>query len=395
MKFAEAGAPTSDHELKASHMKFLLLPRQHLIAGQDFLVSSMAAQCGLSLLLKPQEKYSLPSTRPELVVSINPHEACDADALQAMFNSVPIVVHLHHQLEYLEGAKRSDAIRALSFASAIIVPAKFLKKKVKALFPHIPVHVVPNGVSERLFTPASSEERAIFRGRNGISPTQRLAGIIGPMTEAKGLQVIRSICSKIDETDVALFIQYPDWQAVTEKVGASHRQIAGELKARSPSRIVLWPDRTPRLAPRPVRYLDVLIAPSLSEVQPLTALEALVSGVPIIATRSTPFYEELLEAGAKYRWCRTIPLPKRFKEGAREMSELVLTEEESETIANNIIGVLRDHQPVGERENQRMSRKMTRLGFVEAAMCRAFGEIYADAMLGYSPGATEIRTSST
>jgi hypothetical protein len=77
------------------------------------------------------------------------------------------------------------------------------------------------------------------------------------------------------------------------------------------------------------------------------------------------------------------------------MSDLVLTEEESETIANNIIGVLRDHQPVGERENQRMSRKMTRLGFVEAAMCRAFGEIYADAMLGYSPGATEIRTSST
>ena len=55
-EFAEAGAPTSDHELKASHMKLLLLPRQHLIAGQDFLVSSMVAQCGLSLLLKPQEK---------------------------------------------------------------------------------------------------------------------------------------------------------------------------------------------------------------------------------------------------------------------------------------------------------------------------------------------------
>jgi glycosyltransferase involved in cell wall biosynthesis len=376
-------------------MKLLLLPRQHLMAGQDFLVSSMVAQCGLSLLLKPKDRYSLPSTRPELVVSINPHEACDADALQAMFNLVPIVVHLHHQLEYLEGAKRSDAIRSLSFASAIVVPARFLRKKVKALFPHIPVHVVPNGVPGRLFCPASPEERAVFRSRNGISPRQLLAGIIGPMTEAKGLQVIKSICSKTDDEDFTLFIQYPDWQAVTEKVGASHGQIACELQARSPAKIVLWPDGTPRLAPRPVRYLDVLIAPSLSEVQPLTTLEALLSGVPIIATKSTPFYEELLEAGAKYRWCRTIPLPKRFKDGSRELSKLTLTEEESQTIANNIIGVLRDHQPVGDREQQRMSRKMTRLGFVETAMCRAFDEIYAEAMLGFRSGSAEIRTSST
>lgn len=376
-------------------MKLLLLPRQSLFAGQDFLVSSMVAQCGLSLLLKPQDSYSLPSTRPDLVVSINPHEACDADALQAMFNSVPIVVHLHHQLEYLEGAKRSDAIRALSFASAIVVPARFLRRKVQALFPHIPVHVVPNGVPERLFSPASPEERAAFRERNGISQAKLLVGIIGPMTEAKGLQVIKSICARIHDEDVALFIQYPDWQAVTDKVGASHRQNASELKTRSPSKIVLWPDSTPRLAPRPVRYLDLLIAPSLSEVQPLTALEALVSGVPIIATRSTPFYGELLEAGAKYRWCRTIPLPKRFKDGSREMSKLNLTEAESETIANNIIGVLRDHQPVSDRERQRMSRKMTRLGFVDTAMCRAFGEIYAESMLGFRPGSTEIRTSST
>jgi glycosyltransferase involved in cell wall biosynthesis len=376
-------------------MKLLLLPRQYLTAGQDFLVSSMVAQCGLSLLLKPQDRYSLPSTRPELVVSINPHEACDTDALQAMFNSVPIVVHLHHQLEYLEGAKRSNAVRSLSFASAIVVPAKFLRKKVKALFPHIPVHVVPNGVPGRLFCPASPEERAVFRGRNGISRTQRLVGIVGPMTEAKGLQIIKRICSKIADEDFALFIQYPDWQAVTESVGTTYRQIACELKARSPAKIVLWPDSTPRLAPRPIRYLDALIAPSLSEVQPLTALEALISGVPIVATKSTPFYDELLEAGAKYRWCRTVPLPKRFKEGSREVSKLTLMEEEAETIANNIIGVLRDHQSLGDREQQRMSRKMTRLGFVETAMCRAFGEIYAEAMLGFRPGASEISTLST
>jgi glycosyltransferase involved in cell wall biosynthesis len=388
---------TSDHELKVEpyFMKLLLLPRQYVVAGQDFLVASMATQCGLSLLLKPEGRYSIPSTRPDLVVSINPQERCDADFLQAMFNSVPIVVHLHHQLEYLDGAKRSDAIRSLSFASAIVVPARFLRRKVQALFPHIPVHVVPNGVPERLFYPASPEERSAFRVQNGISPTQLLVGIVGPMTEAKGLQVIKSICSGIDDQDFALFIQYPDWQAITEDVGASYRRIASELKARSPAKIVLWPDSMPRFAPRPVRYLDVLIAPSLSEVQPLTTLEALVSGVPIIATRSTPFYEELLEAGVRYRWCRTIPLPKRFKEGSKELSRLNLTEEEAGMIAKNIIGVLGNHQPISDRARQTMARKMKKLGFSETVMCESFREIHAEAMAGFRPGSTEIRMLST
>ena len=376
-------------------MKLLLLPRQYLLAGQDFLVSSMVTQCGLSLLLKPEGRYSIPATRPELVVSINPHERCDADCLQTMFNSVPIVVHLHHQLEYLDGARRSDAIRSLSFASAIVVPAKFLRRKVKALFPHIPVHVVPNGVPEKLFYPASPEERSAFRAQSGISETQLLVGIVGPMTEAKGLQVIKSICSGINDEDVALFIQYPDWQAITEDVGASYRQIARELKARSPAKIVLWPDSTPRLAPRPIRHLDVLIAPSLSEVQPLTTLEALVSGVPIIATRSTPFYEELLEAGVRYRWCRTIPLPKRFKEGSKEMSRLNLTEEEAGMIAKNMIGVLGNHQPISDRARQTMTRKMKKLGFSETVMCDSFRDIYAEAIVRFRSGSTEIRTLST
>jgi len=376
-------------------MKLLLLPRQYLIAGQDFLVSSMVTQCGLSLLLKPEDRYSIPTTRPELVVSVNPQERCDADFLQAMFNSVPIVVHLHHQLEYLEGAKRSDAIRSLSFASAIIVPAQFLRRKVKALFPHIPVHVVPNGVPEKLFYPATPEERSAFRVQNGISGTPLLVGIVGPMTEAKGLQVIRNMCSRMDDQDFALFIQYPDWQAITDGVGASYRQIASELKARSPAKIVVWPDSMPRFAPRPVRYLDVLIAPSLSEVQPLTTLESLVSGVPVIATRSTPFYEELLEAGVRYRWCRTIPLPKRFREGSREVSQLDLTEEEAGAIAKNIIGVLGNHQPISDRARQTMIRKMKKLGFSESVMCDSFREIYDDTLVRFRPGSTEIRTLST
>jgi hypothetical protein len=96
-------------------MKRLLLAKQDLMAGHDFLVASMHEHCNLSLLLKRDERYSLPSARPELVVSINPLECCDADFLQAVFNSAPVVVQLHNQLEYLDDERRNNAIRSLSF----------------------------------------------------------------------------------------------------------------------------------------------------------------------------------------------------------------------------------------------------------------------------------------
>jgi len=120
-----------------------------------------------------------------------------------------------------------------------------------------------------------------------------------------------------------------------------------------------------------------------------------MSGVPIVATRSTPFYEEVLEAGLKYRWCRTIPLPKRFREGSREVGQLTLTAEEAELIAKNIVGVLRDNPPISERARQALARKMIKLGFVETAMCRSFREIYAEAIRRFRPGSTEILTSWT
>jgi glycosyltransferase involved in cell wall biosynthesis len=288
------------------------------MVGQDFLVASMNTRCDLSVLSKPGERYTVPSIPPELVVSINPHETCDADFLQAVFNSAPIVVHLHNQLEYLEGTQRNNAIRSLSLASAIVVPAQFLSRAVKVLFPHLPVHVVPNGVPEKLFFPASSDERSAFRKMHRIPTKRFLAGFVGPLTEAKGLQVIKAICEKIGKEDFSLFVQYPDWQAITEAVGTSYREIASEMKTRNPAKITVWPDQTPRFPSRPIRNFDVLIAPSLSEVQPVTAIEALLSGVPIIATRATPFYDELLEAGVNYLWCRTIPLPRRFNDGALE-----------------------------------------------------------------------------
>jgi len=375
-------------------MRHLLLPKQLLVVGQDFLVASMSQYCNLRQLTNLSERYSWPSAPPELIVSINPHERCDADFLQAVFGSAAIVVHLHNQLQYLEGQQRSNAMRSLSFASCIIVPSNFLSSAVQKLFPQIPVHVVPNGVPQRLFYPASEEECVEFRAEHRLPRKKLLVGFIGALTDAKGLQVVRSICSKMSAREFTLLLQYPAW-SVSRGIGDLYGRIATDLKARNPSDILLWPDISPRTAPRPVRYLDVLISPSLSEVQPLTVLEALMSGVPTIATKATPFYDELVDSGVKYVWCRTIPLPARFKEGSLERSKLTLTDEEAGTIADDIIGVLGDHQQIGPRDHETMPLKIKELGFTEDAMCSSFSKIYDQAVLSFGQGTRELRPAPT
>jgi len=74
---------------------------------------------------------------------------------------------------------------------------------------------------------------------------------------------------------------------------------------------------------------------------------------------------------------------------------LTLSGEEAESIAKNIVGVLRDNPPISERERQVLARKMIKLGFVETAMCRSFRDVYAEAIRRFRPGSAEIRTSRT
>jgi len=74
---------------------------------------------------------------------------------------------------------------------------------------------------------------------------------------------------------------------------------------------------------------------------------------------------------------------------------LNLTEEEAGMIAKNMIGVLGNHQPISDRARQTMVRKMKKLGFSENAMCDSFRDIYAEAIVRFRPGSTEIRTLST
>jgi glycosyltransferase involved in cell wall biosynthesis len=316
---------------------------------------------------------------------MNPQEKCDARFLRLARAASPTVVHLHYQWDYLSKEQQENVRDAVSGASALIVPTKFMLDKMRVLFPETSVFQVLNGISDRLFSNQSKRSRDRFKEERGIPKRANLVGFVGPLENSKGLQILEMICKKVENEQFYLFIQYPDWQAIRDSdVRDRYEQTASRLKSYCPEKIVIWPDRAPRRDDRPICSFDCLLLPSLSEVQPLTMIEAITSGVHVLATRSTPFYGELEGWGVGYVWCRTVPLPERFHEGACERNALSLTPLEADRLSDDFIGVIRDTLVYSEAARRSISTTMMSAGFSEAAMCNAFRSIYAAAELAYS-----------
>ena len=141
------------------------------------------------------------------------------------------------------------------------------------------ITVVHQFVDADTFFPADDEGRRASRAAIGIDPSMALVGSVGSVFREKGLQDLVAA-----------------WPAVVAAVAHAHLVIVGDgppafvrelrtaLEAQRVPRHVTWLGRRDDV-PRIMRALDVLALPSHDEAAPAVALEAMASGVPVVATR--------------------------------------------------------------------------------------------------------------
>lgn len=148
------------------------------------------------------------------------------------------------------------------------------------------LHVVPNGVDVRRFAPRPDDGR--LRGQWGVPRSAQLLGVVARLNRQKGHEVL--IDAMVD-----VWLAVPDAYLVIVGTG----ELDGDLRAQAErvgadGRIVFAGHSTEPEAV--MNALDVAVLPSLFEGMPLTAIEALAAGVPIVATAvgGTP---EVLEDG--------------------------------------------------------------------------------------------------
>ncbi|SEG69558.1 Glycosyltransferase involved in cell wall bisynthesis [Thermomonospora echinospora] len=146
------------------------------------------------------------------------------------------------------------------------------------------LRIVRNGVDLTRFRPAGAEEKAQARARLGIDPDARLAVCVGRVTRQKGQDVllkawplVRAGCPR----------------AELAVVGSGDRLARARRQAGAGVRFTYEVDD-----PRPwYAASDVVVVPSRWEGLPFTALEAMATGRPVVAS-DIPGLSELVAPGA-------------------------------------------------------------------------------------------------
>ncbi len=139
----------------------------------------------------------------------------------------------------------------------------------------VPTTLLPNGVDAQRFAPAGSDERASLRSGLGLSPDEPIALFAGRLERRKGLDILLAAWAELLRRGRAprLLIAGPGEVAPWAREAAAHG-VEG--------RVTFLGGRAD-LADL-YRVADLFVFPSRSEGCPNAVLEAMASGLPVVAT---------------------------------------------------------------------------------------------------------------
>lgn len=172
--------------------------------------------------------------------------------------------------------RRADAVVALSSREADVLAARFGASRGKFT-------VIPNGLDLSLYGP-------------GVPSAPQPAGLrilaVGQLVDYKGhrylFEALALLREELPDARLTLVTHQPTLRPELERLCVS-LGIADRVSYEGPY-------STPELADR-YRACDLLVQPSLAECFPVTVLEAMACGVPVVATDVGGVAEEVGDAG--------------------------------------------------------------------------------------------------
>lgn len=140
------------------------------------------------------------------------------------------------------------------------------------------VHYLPNAIDMTRFRPASDLERRAYRQEHGIAADTVICLFVGRLSREKGLMELMEAWRSIQHA--VLLVAGPDMEGHPWNVGPAARQFAERNRLPSPVKFL---GSVADVAPL-LRIADVVVQPSHFEALGLSAIEALASGVPVVAS---------------------------------------------------------------------------------------------------------------
>ncbi|WP_245810141.1 glycosyltransferase [Brachybacterium massiliense] len=188
--------------------------------------------------------------------------------------------------------------RALSAADAVIVPTAKVARLLDSYGVDRPLHVVPTGLDLNKFRPARSaeelEDARALRESLGIDARQRVLVSVSRLAKEKNLDEVLEMVAAADRPDTVLVLvgdgpHRPELEARAEALGIAHRvRFTGVVE---PAEVQRW-----------YRVGDVFVSASRSETQGLTFIEAMASGLPLLARRDPSLENVILEGRTGWQY---------------------------------------------------------------------------------------------
>lgn len=217
-----------------------------------------------------------------------------AGNIVSLISGARLVVHSHADPLKAGRSKRAFFRIGMKRASAVITVSSFIKERTVALgVPESRIHAVLNTVDLDRFNP--SNDGTAIREEYGIPEDAPLVLCLGRLFTGKGQHYLLRAMGKLRD-------EYPDartlivgWEQAERGVPGSFRQLLHSIiRETGLEGRAIVADARPG-APQMMAAADIVAVPSTNDPCPLTVLEAMASGKPVVGFRSGGIPEELGE----------------------------------------------------------------------------------------------------
>lgn len=214
--------------------------------------------------------------------------------LTALFRSLPLIYTYHTSIaDYTHHVKVVGETRVIRYAARwfstastnlgdqIVVPSSKFKRLLLSQNVRRPIQVIPNGIDLTCFHKTKPSKR--FHARLGLNPESPLLVSVGRLDPEKNLDFLVEAFARIVRN-------FPNAHLVIAGDGSSRAHLEAKAAIAGVGHRIhflgwLNRDEIPDLLHEGVLFLSV----STTEVHPLSMIEAIASGLPIVAIKDEAF----------------------------------------------------------------------------------------------------------
>lgn len=217
----------------------------------------------------------LAAARARGILTVGTNHFLPENLTDNILQNLPFAQWMHKPLDHLLWTTMLSVYNQLA---AVSTPTETAAAILRVQGIHVPVSAISCGVDVKRFRPRPKLDRRIMRQKYGLAPDKIILLYVGRLDREKGLDLLVEALAQLDRKEIQL--------AIVGKGGfrteLEHlRDKAGLYDA------IVFPGFVPgEDLPLLLNSVDIFAMPSHAELQSIATLEAMASGLPILAARA-------------------------------------------------------------------------------------------------------------